>query len=239
MRDKDCGYALVGDAHLLDRTRQQVSCIFKRGSVPAQTVLQILALALQADAVASASYEPNNSNDDALSQAAGESEDPSGYGIVFWNFLERLQYAIFLISDLLAEHAMTSFVLSQSLILAAVCVVLCCCRSDAVARLRGKASEADQSACGFSELQTASPSVCINVTVEGTRVAVDSVSPQPAGTPKTSARPSHADASAGSAGHAATSSPAADDDDASDPDARSTTKSRAAVRAPLNDRKIK
>ncbi|CAE7194541.1 unnamed protein product [Symbiodinium sp. CCMP2592] len=123
VRDKDCGYALVGNAHLLDhRTRHHVSRVVKRGAVNPQLVLQILALALQADSVASADDEPNTHDDDALSQGTGE----HGYGEMFWNFLEQLLYAIFLIADFLAEHPMMSFVLSQCVIIAVLCGIFLC-----------------------------------------------------------------------------------------------------------------
>ena len=179
VRDKDCGYALVGGSHLLDhQTRQRVSRVVKQGAVNAQTVLKILAIALQADTVASAEDEPNTRNDDALRQATGDTED-LGYGEMFWNFLERLLYAIFLIGDFLAEHPLTSFVLSQCIILAVLCAIFCCRRSGA-AELHAKAEAA-------SEPQ-APPNLCINVTVEGAKVSVDSVSPAPADVPKVSPR---------------------------------------------------
>ncbi|CAE7648710.1 GIP [Symbiodinium sp. CCMP2592] len=89
VRDKDCGYALVGNAHLLDhRTRHHVSRIVKRGAVNPQLVLQILALALQADSVASADDEPNTHRDDALSQGTGE----HGYGDGAWKSATTAAY---------------------------------------------------------------------------------------------------------------------------------------------------
>ncbi|CAE7827544.1 unnamed protein product, partial [Symbiodinium sp. CCMP2592] len=138
VRDKDCGYALVGNAHLLDhRTRHHVSRIVKRGAVNPQLVLQILALALQADSVASADDEPNTHRDDALSQGTGE----HGYGEMFWNFLEQLLYAIFLIADFLAEHPMPSFIVSQCVIIAVLCGIFLC-RGNRPERLHEKAGEA-------------------------------------------------------------------------------------------------
>ncbi|CAE7237703.1 GIP [Symbiodinium sp. CCMP2592] len=161
VRDKDCGYALVGNAHLLDhRTRHHVSRIVKRGAVNPQLVLQILALALQADSVASADDEPNTHRDDALSQGTGE----HGYGEMFWNFLEQLLYAIFLIADFLAEHPMPSFIVSQCVIIAVLCGIFLC-RGNRPERLHEKASEA--AASSDSSAPQATPGVCVNVTVEG------------------------------------------------------------------------
>ena len=150
VRDKDCGYAPVGASHLLDhRTRTNVCRVVKRGSINAQHILQILAIALQLDATASADANEPNTSSNALSPAAGESG--YGYDVAFWDFLERLLYAIFLTGEFLAEHPIAFLVVFQCVIVAMLCIDLVPRRTSAstapAGRWRANSTAHSSSAC--------------------------------------------------------------------------------------------
>ena len=89
----------------------------------------------------------------------------TGRGVVFWNCLEKLLQAFFLICDFVAEHPRASFVVCQIMILAIVCFWLCPNRyTPQVEGLRAKADEAELPSATAA---TAPAAANITVTVEG------------------------------------------------------------------------
>ena len=166
IRCSNDGYALVGESQLLSwKERQRVCRIVKQGSLNVQQVMQVLAFVLQADRVTASTDEPNTSSN-ALSQETDD-EDGTGYGMIMWNFLENLMYAIFLMYEFVTDHPYAIMLILQAFIVATTCFQWCCClRSGERARnLQQQASE--------------QPSVAVHVRVEGTSVVVDTSKDSP------------------------------------------------------------
>ncbi|CAE7787367.1 RE1 [Symbiodinium sp. CCMP2592] len=206
IRCADNNYAVVGESYLLSgKDRLHVSRVVKQGGLSAQQIIQVLAMLLQVDRVASSNDEPNTQNaEDALSQ------DDDNLG-VFAQILEWFVYMCYLVHDFALEHPTGIMLIVQLLIL----IMLCCTLTsrNRVAVLRQQA-ENDQGSAASSNTPT--PSVAVHVKVEGSTVSL--ASPEPAENPKLS-KPTAETATSASSSAAAR----ADDHDAPDPSASSSS----------------
>ncbi|CAE7242873.1 RE1, partial [Symbiodinium sp. CCMP2592] len=206
IRCADSNYGVIGESYLLSaRDKLHVSRVVKQGALSTQQIIQVLAMLLQVDRVASANDEPNTQNaEDALSQ------DDDNLG-VFAQILEWFVYMCYLVRDFALEYPTGIMLIIQLLIL----IMLCCTllSRNRVAVLRQQADSEESSAASSN---TPTPSVAVHVKVEGSTVSL--ASPEPAENPKLS-KPTAESATSASSSAAAR----ADDHDAPDPSASSSS----------------
>ncbi|CAE7827505.1 RE1 [Symbiodinium sp. CCMP2592] len=140
IRCADSNYGVIGESYLLSaRDKLHVSRVVKQGALSTQQIIQVLAMLLQVDRVASANDEPNTQNaEDALSQ------DDDNLG-VFAQILEWFVYMCYLVRDFALEYPTGIMLIIQLLIL----IMLCCTllSRNRVAVLRQQADSEESSLC--------------------------------------------------------------------------------------------
>ncbi|CAE7512794.1 GIP [Symbiodinium sp. CCMP2592] len=162
IRCADSNYGVIGESYLLSaRDKLHVSRVVKQGALSTQQIIQVLAMLLQVDRVASTNDEPNTQNaEDALSQ------DDDNLG-VFAQILEWFVYMCYLVRDFALEYPIGIMLIIQLLIL----IMLCCTllSRNRVAVLRQQADSEESSAASSN---TPTPSVAVHVKVEGSTVSL-------------------------------------------------------------------
>ena len=161
MCDSECGYQLVGAEHMLDaQSRRQLCRVIKQGSVNAQRILQILALALQVDAIAGEPDEPDD-DQDALSHVSTS--------LLSW-IGEWLTVVFLVCADLIENHPTCAMLFGQFVMLVFLICAMCFCQS----RRR-----CEPRACENTQV----PKVEVNVVVDKSSLISDRDKPEPAEIP--------------------------------------------------------